>query len=626
MIARVHSSILQGIDAIAGEVAAVVARRRISELKLVGMAQTTVKESVFAAESRYNVDFAGIRGLESARQAPGIATSSWSARPGPARLFPSTCGRRRSRNKGGKMITGRRDWAQMSSTLQGAIVAALMTAVLAPAAVSYADLPPSTPPIWTYQTNETSKGKAAQFGSVYDGQLYVSSYDGTVRQFDLYTGVLQNQWDVTPGRWRMYSAPLMVDDQLYLFGTDNGFYRLDKTATPTVVKLADFTLDLWNTWTHVEALAYDGGTGLFFLGTGPSVRAVDSSGTEHWSVPHANDKWGQPMSNDGYLYTFDTTRKRIYKYRATTGAAVPEWDVPFDAATVNMSKGMDGDGDTLVFAVNWDPDGTTGSITAVYDSGPNAGTKKWEQPLGHSVKHASLWEGHDILVIPAMNGKVEFRRASTGEFLRETATLSGGATPDGVSRSPWSQITISGDYGIVSTMDQYPTLTEDNYLFVIDLNTGRELWRSEPMVGHCSCMSPILSDGIAVVGTYWGSHAWHAYDLGEGDPVEFSRFTNEYNTGNIPGGLTLLTAGAVAGDANLDGKVGIADLVALADHYGQPGGWRDGDLNGDGIVGIADLTIIADNYGRTSGGVVPEPATLSLLAAGGLALIRRGRK
>ncbi len=46
MISRVHSSILQGIDAIGGEVEADVARGGIGELKLVGLAETAVKESV----------------------------------------------------------------------------------------------------------------------------------------------------------------------------------------------------------------------------------------------------------------------------------------------------------------------------------------------------------------------------------------------------------------------------------------------------------------------------------------------------------------------------------------------------------------------------------------------------
>ena len=46
MISRVHSSILQGIDAVACEVEADVSRGQTGELKLVGLAEASVKESV----------------------------------------------------------------------------------------------------------------------------------------------------------------------------------------------------------------------------------------------------------------------------------------------------------------------------------------------------------------------------------------------------------------------------------------------------------------------------------------------------------------------------------------------------------------------------------------------------
>jgi len=80
-------------------------------------------------------------------------------------------------------------------------------------------------------------------------------------------------------------------------------------------------------------------------------------------------------------------------------------------------------------------------------------------------------------------------------------------------------------------------------------------------------------------------------------------------------------------DANLDGTVGIADLSAVADHYGEREGvrWSTGDFNGDGEVGIADLSALADMYGsQTDAGTsVPEPAICALLAVGAIITRRR---
>ena len=103
-----------------------------------------------------------------------------------------------------------------------------------------------------------------------------------------------------------------------------------------------------------------------------------------------------------------------------------------------------------------------------------------------------------------------------------------------------------------------------------------------------------------------------------------------------PGGVTFMdnVGFTYAGDANGDGVVGIADLVALAGNYGADDpntvGWMQGDFNTDFQVGIADLVALADNYGMKTGDllpvVVPEPATLLLIAGGAVAgLLRRRR-
>ena len=87
------------------------------------------------------------------------------------------------------------------------------------------------------------------------------------------------------------------------------------------------------------------------------------------------------------------------------------------------------------------------------------------------------------------------------------------------------------------------------------------------------------------------------------------------------------------GDADLNGMVGYGDLLAL--FGGSHKGWSSGDFNFDGAVSAPDYILLKTNFGRSVPipdsvsipGSVPEPATLSLLVLGSLALLRRrGRK
>ncbi len=109
--------------------------------------------------------------------------------------------------------------------------------------------------------------------------------------------------------------------------------------------------------------------------------------------------------------------------------------------------------------------------------------------------------------------------------------------------------------------------------------------------------------------------------LGDGMRFDFDWAVNEAVVLSFSGDPVL------PGDANFDGLVGLADLMALADNYGRLSGvsWRHGDFTDDGAAGLADLTVLADNYGRGSRHnlPVPEPACICLLLAGAGLLTRR---
>ena len=104
-----------------------------------------------------------------------------------------------------------------------------------------------------------------------------------------------------------------------------------------------------------------------------------------------------------------------------------------------------------------------------------------------------------------------------------------------------------------------------------------------------------------------------------------------YGVAPVTGDWIATFTGLTGGDANADHKVSIGDLSIMAGNWNQTeftNGYADADFNGDGEVGIGDLSIMAGNWGweKPGGGVsIPEPATLSLLCLGGLALLRRRR-
>jgi hypothetical protein len=91
---------------------------------------------------------------------------------------------------------------------------------------------------------------------------------------------------------------------------------------------------------------------------------------------------------------------------------------------------------------------------------------------------------------------------------------------------------------------------------------------------------------------------------------------------------------SVPGDANGDGDVDDADLALFEAQFGFDTPGNSCDFDGDGDVDLDDFVIIRGNFGFTSApepaapdfSSTPEPATMSLLAIGGLLVLRRRRR
>ena len=81
---------------------------------------------------------------------------------------------------------------------------------------------------------------------------------------------------------------------------------------------------------------------------------------------------------------------------------------------------------------------------------------------------------------------------------------------------------------------------------------------------------------------------------------------------------------AAAGDTDLNGEVNFLDFLALAENFGETGGWAQGDFSGNGEVDFLDFLALAENFGNASPAAassVPEPNAASIALFGLLGLI-----
>ena len=136
-----------------------------------------------------------------------------------------------------------------------------------------------------------------------------------------------------------------------------------------------------------------------------------------------------------------------------------------------------------------------------------------------------------------------------------------------------------------------------------------------------------LTSGAAATASTSG----HPTALGYAEASTTPYAGNSFDGVSTDGDMILVRYTA-SGDANLDGTVGTNDFMALSQNFNTSGAgvnWINGDFNYDGVVNALDFNLLATNFGQSIlpgpalGTLVPEPASIGLLAVAGLAMRRR---
>jgi hypothetical protein len=122
------------------------------------------------------------------------------------------------------------------------------------------------------------------------------------------------------------------------------------------------------------------------------------------------------------------------------------------------------------------------------------------------------------------------------------------------------------------------------------------------LVNDVKLSDSLTLDGIFGMNFLFGSVLTQNTDFGGvvlPVPVALAPGAFDWVTIDEPNGLLKVRA-RIPGDANHDGKVDFADLVAVAQNYGNApdpsDSWAGGDFNGDNVVDFADMVALAQHY------------------------------
>jgi hypothetical protein len=245
--------------------------------------------------------------------------------------------------------------------------------------------------------------------------------------------------------------------------------------------------------------------------------------------------------------------------------------------------------------------------------GPNEGS--WDNPANWTlgIKPASV---HDVYIDPQGNldvngpaGEATVRSLTLGATGNGIATLripaGGTLRASALTILPKGKLIVEGGATIHADFFDNQSTVNVNDVLVMDYDGGSPLSsiRAQIIKGYHN--GTWTGDGITSAAAAANPSARaigyaEAHDVLPPGTTTFAGATVDDSS--------ILVRLTIPGDANLDGAVGFADLVSVAQHYGIADGhavWSAGDFNYDGNIGFGDLVAVAQHYGGALAAEVP---------------------
>jgi outer membrane protein assembly factor BamB len=446
--------------------------------------------------------------------------------------------------------------------------------------------------IWTFDAGSPiSSSPAFQNGVVFFG----TQNPGKIYAVDAQTGLVRWLYQVPTGA-AVYSSPAIVNNQVIAGSSDGTLLCLNQSGGQV----------LWDTHLssgYLSSPAIHNGT--VFVTSNWGVHAVDMlTGTPIWEYLTSWPITSCPAVADGLVFVGSENNDHVYAFDQSTGKLVwgfgtGGWLTP---PAVDSSKQLviAGSKDYRLYCLNE----YTGSLEWAYISGPNylsAPTISANGLVYVGASDGSLCCVNETTAEEVWRYNVTTSIASSPSIVDDhvlAGTLEGKVFcfgppfPAGitVSNLTASKSEVAQGYSLqINATATNPGDSAETFNMTAYANGTAIETKETTLMNESSTTLTFAWDTASFA---YGNYTISAYATPGSDETNS---TDDY----VSGGWVVVT---IPGDVNGDFKVGLSDLVILANAYGSTPSdpkWNpNADIDGNGAISLSDLVILAQHYGQ----------------------------